>query len=313
MSLHPQSLPPVPADTAAVAADAFRRRPNPYILLRDRLGPLFRDHDFLALYGHTGPPATSPARVALVTLLQYMEAMTDRQAAESVCSRIDWKYLLGLPLDDDGFDHTILHDFRQRLLTHGQEALLFDHLLVHLTAAGLVKAGGRQRTDSTHVLGAISRLNRLELVGETMRATLNALATDAPGWLVAHAENAWIQRYGPRLVQQRLPKEARKREDLERQIGRDGLTLLAAVDTPTTPALVSGHSAVALLRQVWAQQYTEDDTGPRLRPPADLAPAAQLLCSPYDPDAATARSETRRGAGTRRISPRPVRRRARTC
>lgn len=284
MSLHLRSLPAVPAETAALAQQVFRRRPNPYLVLRETLGPLFTDRDFLPLYGHAGAPATSPALLAMVTLLQYMEDLTDRQAAEAVRSRIDWKYLLGLPLTDTGFDHTILHDFRDRLLRHAQDDLLLRRVLARLTAAGLVKAGGRQRTDSTHVLGAVSRLNRLELVGETMRAALNALAPVAPAWLRAVADPAWVERYGPRLVQQRLPTAPGKRSALERQIGRDGEVLLAAADAVTAPATVRSHPAIAVLRQVWLQQYQEDDDGPTCRPTDELLPAAALVCSPYDPD-----------------------------
>lgn len=286
MSLHPRRS-VVPADTRAAAAAIYRnkKRPNAYVVLRDRLGEVMSDQDFLSTYASGGRPATSPACLSLVTVLQYMEDLTDRQAAEAVRSRIDWKYLLGLSLEDEGFDFTVLHDFRERLLAQGQESMLFDRVLIRLTEEGLVRAGGRQRTDSTHVLGAISRLNRLELVGETMRATLNALATDAPAWLVAYADPSWVDRYGPRLVQQRLPQKERERTALEQQIGRDGVALLTAVDGVTTPTLVSCHPAVGILRRVWAQQYSEGDDGPHFRPTADLPPANQLICSPYDADA----------------------------
>jgi len=104
VSLHPQpSLPPVPADTARVAHAVFRRG-NPYLLLRERLGAVFDDADFADLYPRRGQPAYAPWRLAVVTLLQFREGLSDRQAAEAVRARIDWKYLLSLDLDDAGFD-----------------------------------------------------------------------------------------------------------------------------------------------------------------------------------------------------------------
>src|SRR3978361_898789 len=118
MSLRPQSaLPPVPEDTARVAQTAFRRG-NPYLLLRARLGTVFADTEFADLYPKRGQPAYAPWRLALVTLVQFREGLSDRQAAEAVRARIDWKYLLALELTDPGFDYSVLCEFRGRLLQH---------------------------------------------------------------------------------------------------------------------------------------------------------------------------------------------------
>ena len=136
MSLRPQPpLPPVPDGTARVARAAFRRG-NLYLLLRDRLGAMFDDAGFVDLYPTRGQPAYAPWRLALVTLLQLREGLSDRQAAEAVRARIDWKYLLGLELADAGFDHSVLcHsvlcEFRGRLLQH--EAT--EHLLARVLDA----------------------------------------------------------------------------------------------------------------------------------------------------------------------------------
>ena len=116
MSLRPQhSAPAVPAQTEAVARAAFPRG-NVYLLLRDRLGPLFDDAAFGDLYSALGQPAYAPWRLALITVMQFREGLSDRRAAEAVLARIDWKYLLSLDLDDAGFDHSVLCEFRQRLL-----------------------------------------------------------------------------------------------------------------------------------------------------------------------------------------------------
>jgi len=118
-------------------------------------------------------------------VLQFVENLSDREAADAVRGRIDWKYAPGLALTDPGFDHTVLSEFRTRLVTGGAELLLLDTLLQRLQEEGLVKARGRQRTDSTHVLAAVRTLTRLERVGETLRAALNELAAGAPDWLRA--------------------------------------------------------------------------------------------------------------------------------
>src|SRR4030095_10487895 len=134
------------------------------------------------------------------------ENLADRQAAEAVRARIDWKYLLGLDLTDPGVDFSVLSEFRDRVLAGSAEELLLDKLLERCQALGLLKARGQQRTDSTHGRAPILVLNRLELVAEPLRAALNAVATVAPDWLQAITPLAWYERYSRRIEESRLPK-----------------------------------------------------------------------------------------------------------
>src|SRR5690349_15450118 len=159
MSLHPQDPPSVPEETRRVARAAFPKG-TLCLDIADALGAIYQDSQFTALFSPLGQPALTPARLALVTALQFLEGLSDRQAADAVRGRIDWKYALGLALTDPGFDHTVLSEFRTRLVG-GAELLLLDALLERLKAEGLVKARGRSRTDSTHVLAAVRALNRL--------------------------------------------------------------------------------------------------------------------------------------------------------
>jgi transposase len=173
MSLHPQHpIPPVPEQTARIARAAFPKG-SPYLTLRDTLGTIFEDGHFADLYPKQGQPACPPWRLALITLMQFREGLSDRQAAEAVRARIDWKDLLGLELSDPGFDFSVLCEFRDRLLAGGAQERLLERVLEVARELGVLKARGRQRTDSTHVLAAVRTLNRLELVAETLRAALN--------------------------------------------------------------------------------------------------------------------------------------------
>lgn len=164
----------------------------------DQLGELFTDEAFGAGFAARGKPGWSPGRLALVTVLQMVENLTDRQAAEAVREKISWKYALGMSLTDPGFDASVLSEFRARLIAHGLEEQVLDTLLARLGELGLVKAGGKQRTDSTHVLAAVRDLNRLELAGESVRAAVEALAVFAPGWLPMVINlGDWAQRMAP--------------------------------------------------------------------------------------------------------------------
>src|SRR5437870_7467146 len=125
----------------------------------DVLGPIYDDTRFAHLFAARGRPVESPWRLALVTVMQFAEGLADAQAADAVRARIDWKYALALELTDPGFDSSVLCEFRQRLIAGNAELLLFETMLTLFREQGLLKAKGRQRTDSTHVLAAVQTLN----------------------------------------------------------------------------------------------------------------------------------------------------------
>src|SRR5918911_3917933 len=256
MSLHPQPTSPIPDETQRIAGAAFPHG-NIYMQVADRLGNISHDAQCTALFPTRGQPAEAPARLALTTVLQFAEGLSDRQAAEAVRSRIDWKYVLGLDLTDPGFHHTVLSAFRTRLVAGEAEHLLLDTLLTLARTQGLLKTRGRQRTDSTHVLAAIRVLNRLERVGETLRAALNSLAVVAPAWGQALAPPEWYARYAHRVENYQMPKTDAARKALAAVIGADGQGLLQAIDAASEPPWLQEVPAVQLLRRVWAEQYVE--------------------------------------------------------
>ena len=223
-----------------------------------------------------------------MTVLQFREGLSDRQAAEAVRARIDWKYLLALDLTDPGFDRSVLCEFRGRLLDNKAVDRLLAGVLDAARADGLLKARGRQRTDSTHVLAAIRALNRLELVGETLRATLNDIAVAAPNWLRALAPPEWHERYDRRVEDMRLPEVGPKRDAYVVQVGTDGLRLLDALATTNVPTEVVTLPVVETLRRVWERHFERAKDGPdghvQLRPAQGRGPGDRVE-SPYDIEA----------------------------
>lgn len=286
MSLRAPVFYLIPEQTVLVAQAAFPNS-NPYMRMRDLLGPIYTNAEFATLFKKEGRPAEAPAHLALVTIMQFAEGLSDAQAADAVRSRIDWKYALALELTDPGFDSSVLSEFRDRLIDGAVEQRLFDTMLTVFRDHGLLTLRGHQRTDSTHVLAAIRALSRLELLGETLRHVLNDLAVHAPDWLRTWVPADWFDRYRHQISEYRLPagKDARLR--LTSQIGNDGRRLLTQLYNPATPPELVRRPAVQILRQVWIQQFYAviPDQPMRTRAPADLPPSSGVICSPYDPDA----------------------------
>ena len=287
----PQPAPQVGADIASMY-QGKRERPLP-VLVRGKLGEWLADEQFAGAYGVRGKPGWPPSRLALVTIFQKAENLTDRQAAEHVRVRIDWKYALGLAGGDPGFDHSVLPEFRARVAAGGLEQVVLDTLLERLAAEGLVGGGGAMRTDSTHVISAVRDLNRLELAGESVRACLEQLAVAAPQVVAQLLDDSWGERYAARVDTWRIPASATKKEELALAYGRDGHTLLKAVyaAAASSPdlAFLAQLRQVEGLRVVLVQNYlTVDEQGREVikrREAEGLPPGRSRITSPYDLDA----------------------------
>jgi transposase len=298
MSMVPRSWPEPAAEVVrAVRAKHYGRQVPLPVAVRDQFEELFADAEFASAFGATGPKGWSPGRLALVTVFQMGENLTDRQAAEAVRDRLSWAYALGLSLEDTGFDHTVLSEFRTRVVEHGLEERVLDLLLARLKEKGLVGAGGKQRTDSTGVIAAVRDLNRLELAGESVRALVEALSAAAPDWFAQVVDvPGWSRRYGRRIDSWKLPASKTKRDALAVHYARDGFALLEALYAPGQPAWLREVPAAQVLRTVLLQNYTrtiagngrqvvkrrEKDTG---EGGDGLPPGSSRLTSPYDTDA----------------------------
>ena len=288
-------------------------KPNVYMRMRDELGVLYADDtfaDFIPRAWTTRRVARLP--LALITVMQFAEGLSDRQAADAVRGRIDWKYALGLDLTDPGFDASVLSEFRQRLIVGQSEMRLFETLLNRLREADLVKPRGRQRTDSTHVLAAIHTLNRLEFIGETLRHALNTLAVVEPAWLRNQVPVEWFERYGRRFEEYRLPPGRPERYALAETMGADGIRLLTALYASDAPTWLREVPAVEILRQVWVQQFYVVDDVLRWRAAEDSPRPVGSSAHPMMPKRVTVRNGRPNGLATKCISPKRVMRTCRT-
>lgn len=296
MSLQPEPLSEIPAETARVARAAFRKG-NVIMRLRDEFGSLYTDADLAHLFPKRGQPAWSPWRLALITVFQFLERLSDRDAADAVRARLDWKYALGLELSDPGFDHSVLSEFRSRLVEGHAELLLLDAMLERFKAHGLLKTRGKQRTDSTHVLTSVRVMSRHESLAETLRAALNQLATTHPEWLAAFIPSDWYSRYGRRVEEFRLPKGKPERVLYIQQVGRDGYLLLETLERDSALVDLWQQSAVQLLHLAWSQHFSHEGEELRLIEGKALCPASERFNSPYDSQAHFANKGSRSWQG----------------
>jgi transposase len=191
----------------------------------------------------------------------------------------------GLHLVAQPVGFSVLCEFRGRLLTGGGERLLFDALLEQAKTRGWLKARGRQRTASTHVLAAIQTFSRLACVAETLRQALNALSAIIPAWMQAHIPPEWYERYATRWQDYRLPAGRQDRQDLAEMIGQDGRHLFALLDETAELIWTRKVPAVETLRRVWVQQFYADESTVRWREAKDLPSSSLMICTPYDPEA----------------------------
>jgi transposase len=204
-------------------------------------------------------------------------------------------------LTDPGFDVTLWHDCRGRVLTHEAGQRCLDALLAACNARGWINARGTPRTDSTHVLAAIRTLHRLACVLEAMHDALNQLGAAAPAGVQPHVPLDWDFRDGLRADQTRLPKDASTRAALARQVGADGDQLLAWVQTADPSRGFRARPALEVLRQIWRQH---DDRCPvpglavlRWRMGDEQPPAARRIASPDDLEARDSRKRHTHGVG----------------
>ena len=240
-------------DTCFLIQDLFYDK-EPYVIFRNVVLPALQDirEDLCQLYClDNGRRSIEPVLMAGVTLLQFMESVPDRQAAKNIRLHLGWKYALDQTIDYKGFHSTSLVNFRERLTQHKDGRLIFDSILQALYAHGLVKRRGKQRLDSTHILGAVARMGRLEVVRETVRLFLLALQKAG-----LHVElDAWVT-FSERYIDSEIAWHKATQETLNSKFHQAGQDMLFLLEwgQQSHPDLLE-KTSYQLLQRVFNEQY----------------------------------------------------------
>src|SRR5579859_5889418 len=247
-------IPPVPTETLRVTRAAFPKG-NLCMQIRDVLEVVSTDTRFGPLFLWRGRHAEAPWRLALVMLLQFSEGLSDRQAAEAVRSRIDWKYLLSLDLADPGFNAALLSYFTANLNPQTLEQHFLDALLTACQLRNLPGGSRRRGLESRRLITEARFVNRLDRISETFRGALRAVTLASPDWIAGWAPVEWHLRYGP-LARAVLPPTGRlARRTFIETVQTDGQCLLDALGSPDAPLGLMELEVVQLLGRLWAREF----------------------------------------------------------
>jgi transposase len=270
----------IPAATRALV-EPLLAEDSVYRLIGQEVEQMVGDAEFEDMYAEDGRPAVNAVVLALITIFQFLEKQPDRSAASMAVMRLDWKYALRQDVSWSGFHYADLCNFRKRLLAHGREGVVFERILAYLRERGYVKARGKQRTDSTHIVGLVMELSRLEVVWETIRMALNALINTNAPWVLKWLPASFVELYSVRRSDYRL-KDAEVAPALHKA-GEEGQWLVTQVLTTDRQALQT-LPELALLRRVLEEHYTLNEEGqPQTRPPGQVT--GDVISSPHETEA----------------------------
>ena len=264
-------------DATFLAQDLFDQKDR-YDIFRKEVLPALQAvrEDLCQLYClDNGRPGIEPVLMAGVTLLQFMESVPDRKAVENVRLHLGWKHALNLKINDKGFHPTTLVTFRDRLTGHKDGRLIFDSILQALHKHGLVKRRGKQRLDSTHILGAVARMGRLEVVRETIRLFLEvaekmAIHTSPTEWSV----------YYERYIDSDIAWYKASKETLNTKFHQAGLDIAALLEWAKKHPGLFNHPQTQLLQRVFGEQYELTEQGPKRR----RIEGSGVVKNPHDAD-----------------------------
>jgi transposase len=275
----------IPKETARIG-QIILKAGNPYRLLGDDIHEILTLEDFVHLYSTDGRGAVCPLILSLVTLFQFMENLPDREAAEAAVVRLDWKYAMHVAVEWQGFHYSTLCNYRKRLIAHGEERLLFDKVLNWAVSRGFLKKKSKQRTDSTHVLGKVATLSRLELLWETLRMALKALQRSNGEWYRRTIPGAYDEVYRVRKHDWHLNQK--EVGEATKHAGEDGFWLLDRL-ADSGPDDAQNLSEIETLKKVWEQTFTRSkdagaDGGGKVRQ-EKKGRGKNRITSPHEPEA----------------------------
>jgi hypothetical protein len=250
-----------------------------YGLFRKEVLPALeaKREDLCQMYcADNGRTPIEPVILAGVTLLQFMEKAPDRKAGENVRLHLGWKHALGLPVNYKGFHPTNLVHFRDRLLEHDQQRLVFDAILHQLHAKGLVKRGGKQRLDSTHILGLVSHMSRLELTRETIRLFLEVVER-----LDLQDKLARWDQLRDHYIETDIPWHKLSKQRLAEKFQEAGTDLWDLVRWSKEQPTLKEHEKTQLLCRVFDEQFELCNEKAVVRKTENSG----VVKNPHDPDA----------------------------
>lgn len=248
-------------------------------IIKEEIADRIKDSDFEDMYKDGGRPPISPRLLVLVLLMQFIEGLSDRAALQNLKFRLDWKIAFGLTVDFIGFHPTVLTYFRDRLLANSKASYAFDQILKCLTEQGLVKSGGKQRIDSTHVIAAVRELTRIDLLHETLRL----FCVDLEGYTDCLAgETLTIQsKYVDKVSTYRTTDNDKK--DLIRQAGIAMRGLIEWTKSYSDKS-IEELTSFKVLKTVYEQNFI--DNGDSQMPDLiKISTGKGHICNPHDPDA----------------------------
>lgn len=250
-------------------------------LLGEKAEEIIDESALAAMYHQTGRGGINPVLLCFVLVLQFLDKLPDRRTAEMVKVRMDWKYALRQELNWPGFDYSSLCNFRKRLYAHGQEYLMFEQVLAYLSKSGYVQSK-RQRTDATHVLAAVERLSRLELVWETLRLALDALINADAKWVCRVLPVSFVKFNSQKRSEFRLSPAQTKEALLA--AGQDGFWLLSQI-AQHGQAAWQDLPEIITLSQVLSQQFDQGDEDGEsgLKAKANIDAKGDVITSPHEP------------------------------
>lgn len=272
---------PMPEETKRIGQKLLKEN-DVYRLIGDQLFESWNEEEYADLYSAEGKPGISPVILALVSVFQFMEKLADRQATTALRMRLDWKYALHLPLDYEGFDFSVLSEFRDRLIKGQAEGRVFEKLVEQIRGMGLIKEQGKQRTDSIAMLTKVRRLCRVETVVETLRLAIVAIVDTDREWSEEVIPPSWEEKYGERFVRQKYSEKDWK--EYEENIGENGRWLLKRLEKGSAPAELQNLPEVQVLKTVWAQQFREEG-GKMAYTDLKKYDGHTQIQSPHDPEA----------------------------
>lgn len=279
LKIHPPW--PMPTETGRIGRKLLKEN-DAYRLIGDQLFEQLNEEEYADLYSAEGKPGISPIILGFVTVFQFMERLADRQAINSLCMRLDWKYALHLPLEYEGFDFSVLSEFRDRLIKGGATGRVFEKLVEQIRALGLIKEHGKQRSDSIAMVTKVRRLCRLETVVETLRLAIVAIVNTDQEWSEEIIPPSWEGKYGERFVRQRYSEK--EWAEYEEHIGENGAWLLQRLEEGSAPAELQNLPEVQVLKTVWVQQFREEE-GEMVYTDLKKYDGHSQIQSPHDPEA----------------------------